>query len=85
MRKSIKEAISSTVNDLIEAGLGDKIMKEEYDLNTMKSRLNPYAKNCKFSPSWHFSLLDDRENRVLEGKAIFSDILEARKRLEKLI
>ena len=47
MRKSIKEAISSTVNDLIEADLGDNIMKEEYDLSTMKSRANPYAKQIR--------------------------------------
>jgi len=27
--------------------IGDKIMKEEYDLSTMKSRPNPYAKQLK--------------------------------------
>jgi len=27
--------------------IGDKIMKKEYDLNTMKSRPNPYAKQLK--------------------------------------
>ena len=27
--------------------LGDKAMKEEYDLRTMKSRPNPYAKQLK--------------------------------------
>ena len=27
--------------------IGDKTMKEEYDLSTMKSRPNPYAKQLK--------------------------------------
>ena len=27
--------------------IGDKIMKKEYDLSTMKSRPNPYAKQLK--------------------------------------
>ena len=51
MRKSIKEAISSTVNDLIEAGLEGEIMKKEYDLSTIKSRPNPYAKQIKMKIS----------------------------------
>ena len=62
-----------------ESALGDKIMKEEYDLSPMKSRPNPYAQNSNFFPLWHFSLLDDRENRISEGKAVFSDILKAKK------
>jgi len=39
MRKSINEVISSTVNDLIEAGLGDKIMKEENDISDIIENL----------------------------------------------
>jgi len=74
MRSSIREAISSTVNNLIDAGLGDKIMKEEYDLSTMKSRPTPYVQNSNFFP-----LGDGKENRISEGKAVFSDILKAKK------
>ena len=43
------------------------------------------AQNNGFSPLWHFNVLDDRENRVVEGKATFSDLSEARKRLQKFV
>ena len=43
------------------------------------------AQNGGFSPSWHFDVLDAREKRVVEGKALFSDLSEARKRLQKFV
>ena len=43
------------------------------------------AQNSGFSPSWHFDVLDAREKRVAEGKATFSNLSEAKKRLQKLV
>ena len=43
------------------------------------------AQNAGFSPSWHFDVLDAREKRVAEGKATFSNLSEAKKRLQKLV
>mgnify|MGYP001163300220 CR=1 FL=1 len=37
------------------------------------------------SPSWHESILSEREKRVLEGKAGFSDIAAAKDRIRKSV
>lgn len=35
------------------------------------------------SPEWHKSILAEREKKVLDGKASFSDLNEAKKRIRK--
>jgi hypothetical protein len=47
--------------------------------------LSKDAEENGFSPNWHFDVLDEREKRVKSGQATFSDISEARKRLQKLV
>jgi len=36
------------------------------------------------SPSWHGEILSEREKRVREGKAKFSDLVEVEDRLRKM-
>jgi len=47
--------------------------------------LSKDAEEKGFSPNWHFDVLDERSKRVENGEATFSDISEARKRLQKLV
>ncbi len=43
------------------------------------------AQNNGFSPSWHFDVLNDREEKIAKGTSSFSSLDEARARLQKLV
>jgi hypothetical protein len=43
------------------------------------------AQNSGFSPSWHFDVLDKREQKIAMGQSSFSSLDKARVRLQKLV
>ena len=43
------------------------------------------AQNSGFSPSWHFDVLNNREQKIATGESSFSSLNEARMRLQKLV
>jgi len=43
------------------------------------------AANNGFSPSWHFDILEAREQNIKDNKALFSDLLDVRARLQKIV
>jgi len=42
-------------------------------------------KNVNTTPQWHLDTLDEREKKVQNGKAKFSDFKDVKKRLQSLI
>jgi len=38
-----------------------------------------------FSPSWHFDILEAREQNIKDNKAVFSDLSNVRARLQKIV
>ena len=67
--------------ELNQMPIGEKFLMMEQLWESMSKD----AQNNGFSSSWHFDVLDAREKRVVEGTATFSDLSEARKRLQKLV
>lgn len=47
--------------------------------------LTKNAEDNGFSPMWHFDVLNEREKKIQRGEAVFNDISDVRKRLQKLV
>ncbi len=43
------------------------------------------AENSNFTPNWHLEILAKRDKQINDSKASFSDLEEAKTRLQKLI
>ena len=70
-----------SITDIDNIPLAEKFLMMEQLWESMSKD----AKNNGFSPSWHFDILDKREEKIATGKSTFSSLDEARERLQKLV
>ena len=70
-----------SITDINNMPIAEKFLMMEQLWESMSKD----AQNNGFSPSWHFDILNGREEKLLSGKSTFSTLDEARTRLQKLV
>ena len=54
-------------------------------LESLWENMSHHANENGFTPQWHIDVLDKREKEIQEGTSKFSDLEEAKSRLQKLL